>query len=331
MKKFILKLFLVFVVVLVVWFFIIVISGNGLNKNKTFVIQDGQGVNQISRELYNDNIIKSKFVFESWLWLNQEESKVIAGVYNIPANISIRQLAHLLIAGPQDKQESITLLEGWTRQMMADKLDKYGMSGDKFMSLTAKKTNWQNNYDFLDDAPANASLEGYIFPDTYFVDTSTSEESFIKKTLNNFDRKLTDDLRQEIARQGKTIFEVVTLASIVEREVPISADKKIVADIFLKRLDAGIGLQSDATINYITGKGLERPSSDDLAIDSPYNTYKYRGLPPGPISNPGIDSIEAVVYPTLNDYYYFLTNDDDQVIYSTTYEEHLENKAKYLH
>jgi len=224
----------------------------------------------------------------------------------------------------------VTLLEGWTRGLMKDTLEAAELDHTKFMSLSSSVNNFQDAYDFLEDAPGSASLEGYIFPDTYFIDASTGEEGLIKKALNNFDRKLTRELREEIDRQGKTIFEVVTLASIVEREVPSYDDKQMIADIFLKRLEAGIGLQSDATVNYVTGKGLAQPTLDDLAIDSPYNTYKYRGLPPGPISNPGIDSIKAVIYPTSNDYYYFLTTKEGEVIYSIDYEEHLDNKAKYL-
>jgi UPF0755 protein len=182
----------------------------------------------------------------------------------------------------------------------------------------------------LEDAPASATLEGYIFPDTYFVDSYTSTNDFIAKALNNFEKKLTPELREEIASQGKTIFEVVNLASIVEREVPAYADKKMIADIFLKRLDINMGLQSDATINFITGKGTTQPSLDDLETESPYNTYKYRGLPPGPISSPGIDSIEAVVYPTANPYYFFLTTDEAETIYGVTHDDHVENKNKYL-
>ncbi|MCD4761062.1 endolytic transglycosylase MltG, partial [bacterium] len=273
---------------------------------------------------------KNKFVFETWLWLKRSESKVMAGVYNIPINVSIRQLANILVIGPEDSQASLTLLEGWTRQMMADYFDKKNLSGQDFMTQSARKQNWQEDFDFLTDAPSNVSLEGYIFPDTYYIDNYTTVDDVIIKALNNFDRKLTDDLREEISRQGKTIFEVVNLASIIEREVPQFEDKKMIADVFLKRLEASIGLQSDATINYITGKGLLQPTLEDLEIDSPYNTYKYRGLPPGPIANPGIDSIKAVVYPTSNDYYYFLTTPEGEVIYSINYEEHLDNKYKYL-
>ena len=330
MRKFIFRLAFVFVVVVAIWFFITVVSGNDVKQDKKFIIQEGQGVNQISQELHDSNLIKNKFVFETWLWLKQSEGKVIAGVYNVPADISIRQLTNLITTIQTSSQDAVTLLEGWTRKLMSDEVAIKGMSADMFMDISASAADWKDSYDFLSDAPANASLEGYVFPDTYFIDGSTTELGLIKKTLNNFDRKLSDDLRQEIARQGKTIFEVVNLASIIEREVPEFADKKMIADVFLKRLDAGIGLQSDATINYITGKGMEQPTLDDLQIDSPYNTYKYRGLPPGPIANPGIDSIEAVIYPTPNEYYYFLTSHDDQVIYSRTYEEHLENKARYL-
>ena len=137
-------------------------------------------------------------------------------------------------------------------------------------------------------------------------------------------------MREEIKKQGKTIFEVVSLASIIEREVPNDEDKKMIADIFLKRLNIGMALQSDATINFITGKGMTQPTYDDLKIDSLYNSYLYPGLPPGPISNPGLSSIEAVIYPISNNYYFFLTTKEGEVIYSVDYDEHLRNKAKYL-
>ena len=329
MKKFIIRLVVFFILVVAIWFFVLVISGNGTDQ-KTFVVREGQGVNAISEELYDVNLIKNKFVFETWLWLKKSEGKIIAGVYQIPANISIRNLSNLLIIGPGQSQYAVTLLEGWTRELMRPTLEEAELDSDKFMSLTSQASSWVEDYDFLSDAPKGASLEGYIFPDTYFVDKSTTEEGFVKKTLNNFDKKLSQAIRDDIASQGKTIFEVVTLASIIEREVPKKADKKMVADIFIKRLEDGIGLQSDATVNYVTGKGLAQPSYSDLEIDSPYNTYKYRGLPPGPISNPGIDSIEAVVYPTENDYHYFLTTPEGDVIYSVDYQEHLDNKIKYL-
>jgi len=148
--------------------------------------------------------------------------------------------------------------------------------------------------------------------------------------LANFNAKLTPELRQEIVKQKKSFFEVLTLASIIEKEVSEPEDMKMVADIFYKRLKAGIALQSDATVNYATGKSLIQPTYQDLSVNSLYNTYRYPGLPPGPISNPGINALKAAIYPTPNPYYYFLTTESGQAIYSKTYEEHLINKNKYL-
>lgn len=322
----------IFIIIFIVggWFGYYLFSENRLSESSSFVIEQGESVNQISQNLYESGLIKNKFVFESWLWFKKLESQVVAGVYTLPQDLSIRELINILTLGPQNSQSSILLIEGWDRRLMSQSLDKKGLSGDDFLDLTKSKNDWQEDYDFLSDAASDATLEGYIFPDTYFVDGSGEVRELIVKALNNFDKKLNKELRAEISRQNKTIFEVITLASIVEREVPKDSDKKMIADIFLKRLDEGIGLQSDATINFITGKGLVSPSFEDLQVESPYNTYKYRGLPPGPISSPGLSSIEAVVYPTPNNYFYFLTTPEGEVIYSRTHDEHVQNKAKYL-
>jgi len=312
------------------WFFITLFGSNDREAAENFSIQSGQGVNQISRSLDEVGLIDSRFVFETWLWFRRSEGSIQAGVYNFPANISIYEISNILQRGPEDSQVAVTLLEGWDRNAIAKYLETSIISADDFEDLSSDIEEWRADYKFLSDAPAGQTLEGYIFPDTYFVDRETGANGLLIRALNNFDKKLSDEWRAEIQQQGKSIYEVITLASIIEREVPEGVDKKMVADVFLKRLKDNIGLQSDATINFITGKGLTRPSLDDLAIDSPYNTYKYRGLPPGPISNPGLDSIEAVIYPTANPYYYFLTTEDGTVIYSRTHDEHVQNKQKYL-
>ena len=148
--------------------------------------------------------------------------------------------------------------------------------------------------------------------------------------LDNFDIKLNNEMRAEIEKQGKTIDEVIVLASIVEKEAAKYEDRRMAADIFLKRLKAGMPLQSDATINYITKKGTTRPSYEDLEIQSLYNTYTNKGLPPAPISNPSLSSIQAVIYPIDNDYYYFLTDNDGNIHYGRNMEEHQVNREKYL-
>ena len=319
-------------VLAVAWFFVVLITGNGLDTDKAFIIKQGQGVNEISINLHNNNLIKNKFVFETWLWLLKSEDKVKAGIYTVPANISIRSLSEMILSLPENLQQSLTIVEGWRRNLdqLQTALEKNNFSYEKFIDLTKNKNIWEEEFSFLSDAPLSASLEGYLYPDTYFIDNNTTEEDLVGKMLKNFSVKVSADLQAEIKRQNKTLFEVLTLASIIEREVPHDTDKKMIADVFLKRLTDGIGLQSDATVNFVTGKSLAQPSFKDLEVDSLYNTYKYRGLPPGPISNPSISSIEAVVYPTPNEYYYFLTTKEGEVIYSKTYQEHLAAKAKYL-
>ena len=330
--KYLILIILLSIILALAWFVFILNSANLATSQQSFIITQGQGVNEISANLFTANLIKNKLVFETWLWLLKSEDQVKAGIYSFPAGISIRQLSNLILAIPQNLASKFTIIEGWGRQWpeFQNALEKHNLSADEFLGLTASVKVWREQYTFLADAPKSASLEGFLFPDTYFVDQYTDNRILLNKILTNFDQKLSPTLRAEIKKQNKTIFEIITLASIIEREVPEHADKKMIADIFLKRLEHNIGLQSDATINFITGKGLTQPSLDDLKIDSPYNTYKYRGLPPGPIANPGLSSIEAVIYPTKNDYYYFLTTKTGEVIYSKTYQEHLANKAKYL-
>jgi len=229
-------------------------------------------------------------------------------------------------------EQTITIIEGWRMEEIARYLEEQGLVTQVAIFSTVKNPSSEllAKYDFLQDKPAKSSLEGYLFPDTYRVFKNTSAEEVIGKMLDNFGSKLSPELLVKIKASGQSIFQIITLASIVEKEVRTPEDMKMVADVFLKRLKEGIALRSDATINYITGKGLVQPSLADTQVDNLYNTYLYPGLPPGPIASPGLNAIKATIEPTPNPYYYFLTTKDGQVIYSKTYEEHLQNKRKYL-
>ena len=178
--------------------------------------------------------------------------------------------------------------------------------------------------------PADVGLEGYMFPDTYRVAKDAKPEDVVQKMLENFNRKLTPEMRADIALQGKTIFDVITMASIIEREASDTEDRKIISGILWKRVEAGMALQADATLTYITGNGTFALSADDLAVDSPYNTYKYPGLPVGPISNPGLDAILAAIYPKASPFWFYLHDKAGNPHYSKTFEEHKINKEKYL-
>lgn len=248
-------------------------------------------------------------------------------------------------------EETIKVLEGWTTRDISDHLEEFGIwSKEDFFSVVGsplidyrsnkklgEPKDFSNEFSFLKDKPSYRGLEGYLFPDTYRVYASSSVEEITRKMLANFDDKLTPKMRADINAQGKTIYEIITLASLIEKEAPIdyrsndNRDAKIIAGIFLNRLAIGQGLQSDATLSYIYGDNKPAHSGAELDVNSLYNTYKYRGLPPGPICNPGILAIEAAIYPIRTDYNYFLTpKGKSTVVYSRTYDEHLKNKYQYL-
>lgn len=304
-----------------------------------FSIKEGSSVKKISADLRSAGLIKNNFIFETFVWLSGAQGIFQAGDYNLRPGESMSNLVDALTAVVV-KSHRLTLIEGWTLTDVAGYLKNKGIikTENEFYALTGRpladyrKTKLDYavpDYDFLSDKPAYVGLEGYIYPDTYYVLEEDGAKGLLKKALHNFDKKLTSELRAEIARQGKTIFEIVTMASIVEREVFGFDDRRTVADIFWRRLKLGMPLQADSTVNYVTGSGRARSTYEDLKIDSPWNTYKYAGLPLGPISNPSIEAIHATVYPKSNNYLYFLTDKEGKIYYARTSAEHTANR-KYL-
>ena len=179
--------------------------------------------------------------------------------------------------------------------------------------------------------PIGVDLEGYLFPDTYRIYNDASADDILEKMLDNFDTKLSRELRDEIASQGKSIHDIVTMASIIEKEVAVKDDMAIVSGILYKRMEIGMRLEVDSSVNYVSGKSDPSVTYVDLQIDSPYNTYKYDGLPPGPICNPGLQAIQAAVYPGTSSYLFYLNRQDTgETIFSKNFDEHIRNKNKYL-
>lgn len=234
------------------------------------------------------------------------------------------------------EEKTIRIIEGWRNSDISKELkDKNLMTDEEFKEVVKK--DYSDRFSFLADKPAGLDLEGYLYPDTYRVFASSTPDEIIIRILENFDKKLTPQMRADIKSQGKTINEIITMASIIEKEAPISYrggnldDAKIVSGIFWNRIKSGQALQSCATLAYILGVNKEQYSEADTKIDSPYNTYRQPGLPLGPIANPGILAIEAAIYPIKTNYNYFLTpSGSKSLIFSRTYEEHLRNKNKYL-
>ncbi|MBI2055623.1 MAG: endolytic transglycosylase MltG [Candidatus Sungbacteria bacterium] len=314
-----------------------------LKAPKEIEISPGAGSRAIADALKAAGLIRSKWAFVIYAALSGRAAKLKPGVYYFAGEVGIPELAGELESGDLANERLITIPEGWDLRDIGQYLESIGVSTAKdFWAITgapaADRVRGRQNppadklyrkFAFLSNDPPSFNIEGFLFPDTYRVFRNASAEEIIEKLLENFERKITPDLRAEILRQKKTLFAVTTMASLIEKEIPDPQERRIAAGILWRRLEAGMPLQVDATINYITGKH-QSPSADDLKINSPYNTYLNRGLPPGPIANPGLEAIRAAVFPATNDYAYYLSARDGRTIFSRTLEEHNAAKARFL-
>lgn len=239
---------------------------------------------------------------------------------------------------------NITIIPGWNlRQIAVDwtekgvieneqaLYDRLGYPAKDYSGQKAPRLFWTaGEFSLLDEMPDNATFEGYLIPDTYRIYKDSSLQEVLTKIFNNLEEEITPEMRAEIKKQGKTFYEILTMASVVEKEAPDKENMAMVADIFWRRNEIGMALQSCATVNYITGKNTPGVSAEDTEIDSLYNTYKYPGLPPGPIAVPSLTAIEATIYPKANNYYYFMSGTDGVIHYARTLDEHNLNVWKYL-
>jgi len=278
-------------------------------EEKLFLVEMGQNLFQIGENLGKEGLIKNRYFFDFYVLIQGAQRKLQAGQYYFSPSMSIAEIAKKIISGDVAKIV-VTIPEGFTLKQIEEKLG---------LKLPGE------------------NLEGFLFPDTYEFPIGVTGEEIVKKMRENFEKKLDTKIpelgltpREAIIQQGKTIFEVVTMASLLEKEVKTEEDKEIVSGILWKRLENNIPLQVDATITYITGKKTTKISKEETQIDSPYNTYKYLGLPIGPICNPGLESILAALYPKDSDCWYYLSTPEGETIFSKTLEEHNIAKAKYL-
>ena len=279
-------------------------------------------------------LISSRYVFLWHLVREQKTRDLVAGAYSLSGNLSVAEIALLITegkTGPRDIR--VTFPEGWTNKKMAERLTANNLPGADFLALVQKPLpEWRTKFNFLASLPAGVSLEGYLFPDTYFFAPEATAEDIITALLTNFGKKWEGIAIQSNENDGafdpKRLHAVITLASIIEEEGRTKEERDMISDIFRKRIALGQPLQSDATINFILGTTRLQPTLKDLERVSPYNTYQNRGLPPGPISNPGLVSLRAALFPKSNPYYYFLVDiDTGETFYATTFEEHVKNRA----
>ena len=292
----------------------------------TYTVQKGWGDDEIAKDLQKLEIIRNNYFFRLYVVVSLQHSNLQAGEYNLSPKMSIYQIAKKMAQGDVIR-DTVVILEGWDIKDIAEYVQSKGICDqNEFIALTQK--DYSSEFSFLQDKPKNLSFEGYLFPDTYEISKGESCEDILSLMLNNFDKKLTPELRTEIKKQNKSIFDVITMASMIEKEVRGLNDKKIVSGILWKRLAINMPLQLDSTVNYITGGSRPSVSIKETKIDSPYNTYKYPGLPKGPISNPGMSSITAAVYPKSTNYWFWLS--DGITHFSETLAQHNEARVKYL-
>lgn len=306
---------------------------HGITRQEVrFEVEPGENVYDLSQRLESRGLIASRYAFLLYVARQGKANTLVAGTYSLSGDLTIAEITYMVTEGKTVSRDTrITFPEGWNSKKMAERLTANNLPGKEFLVLVQNpKAEWLQKYDFLNGLPAQVSLEGFLFPDTYFFDPEASAEAIIEKMLANFGRKIDASYRAAVKDQKRTLFDTVTLASIVENEVRSAEDRKVVADIFLRRLAIGQALQSCATLQYILGVDRVQYSYEETQTPSPYNTYINPGLPPGPIGNPGLLSLQATLSPQSNPYFYFLSDPETgKTIFSVTYDEHLKNKNLY--
>lgn len=334
---------LLFCVVLGVWFAYVQFftePDTAPEETITFVVNTNMTARDIATKLFDDRLIRDPKMFLLYLRAKKLDTKIHAGEFVLTPPFTITRIVETIIQETSKEEVSYTIIPGWTIRDVAEYFVTKGLAtttADVYQYIGtplgyAEPTLSEiDTLETIERKPDGLSLEGYLRPDTYRFYASDTIETVLKRFVVERDKEFSLDDFQKISGQGRSLHQVLTVASIVEREVRTKEDKRKVADIFWRRYDVGMGLQADSTVHYITGeRGNVFTSAGDRNIDSPWNTYKYSGLPPGPISIPSWETIEATLNPEANEYWFFLTDFDGGVHYGRTLDEHNQNVQTYL-
>ncbi|HEX3010984.1 MAG TPA: endolytic transglycosylase MltG [Syntrophomonadaceae bacterium] len=296
-------------------------------KQIDIIIPDNSNARQIAALLKQKRLIRSESVFLTFARRDHLDNQLKAGHYRFARNQSVKEIAESIAEG-RIVTKSFTIPEGFTVQQIGELLVSRHICTDKQWTAALQK---DYNYDFLRKiAPGPHRLEGFLFPDTYSIPDNVTAEQIINIMLKNFDKVWKQDFAATASRKNMDLYKTVVVASMVEREAKLDRERKTIAGVIYNRLNRGMPLQIDATVVFALGVHKDTVTYQDLEINSPYNTYKYAGLPPGPISCPGKASIEAALNPEKHSYYYYLAQGDGSHYFSKTYAEHLKAKQKYI-
>lgn len=293
------------------------------NDAKTYVFQvkPGMSSSEIAMQLKKQELISSEFVFRLLAKLELKADSLKAGDYELSTNMTTSEIIAKLSSG-QTVSRRLTIPEGYTVDQIAQLLEEQQLGSAAVFKQLAKT---YAPYEYMTSAKQNRNYaaEGFLFPDTYNIGGGMSEKQVLQMLVAQFDKKLTPEIRRKAAEKNISLYQLTTLASLVEREARVAAERPVIAGVFINRIRQNMPLQSCATIQYILGTPKAELTIQDTEINSPYNTYQNYGLPPGPIANPGSASLQAVADAEATQYLYFVASSSGAHHFSKTYEEHL--------
>ena len=309
---------------------------------RPFVVTPGETADTIARRLYENQIIDDPALFVSYVRFYGLDGQLVAGEFFISPQLTIPDIAHGLAEGSL-RQVPVRFLAGSRLEEMAAALERTRparIDPAEFKAIVTRQQQFNlRPYPFLATLPAEASLEGFLLPDTYLLPPDADAAYLIDAMLRNFDQQVTPAMRQAYGAHGLTLREAIIIASVVQREAVLAEERPLIASVFLNRIVEGMYMQADPTVQYAVG--FHAPSNtwwksplslEDLRTDSPYNTYLYGGLPPGPIANPSLGALEAVAFPAESPFLFFVADCDAAANgrhrFSITYDEHLANVAR---
>ncbi len=303
----------------------------GSQETIEVLIPSGSTATTVSKILQDKGIIADADMFKLQIKKRNLGKELKAGKYRLSPGMSSSELLDLLTKQTETAMEKLVIPEGFEIKNIVARLEKMEFSQvSEFQKLVSDKSNFEEEFPFLKELPANSSLEGYLFPATYEISKEDSAKSLVEEMLRAYRRVYQNHIEGNIP-EGITLHELMTMASIVEREARTDKDRPLIASVFYNRMKIKMPLQSCATVQYLLGERKSVLTDQELAIDSPYNTYKNEGLPPGPIANPGLKSIDAALKPQQTDYLFFvLTGEDGSHTFTKTYEEHKKAKQNMI-
>lgn len=311
------------------WKALLLPSWNGKDSGEVIIVipENATGAS-IGEMLYEKGLVRGPDVVTIYARLNNVDQKLKPGRYILNRGQSVPEIVGVLVAGSQDRIK-ITVPEGYSLSQLEDMLARKGLvDRERFRVLISEKDRHKNQ--FIKNIPPGEGLEGYLFPDTYHIGGGTTDEEIVGMMLDRFEAEIKSlDYERKALEKNLTLHEAVTVASMIEGEAAVNEERQVIAGVIYNRLRMGMPLQIDATVKYALGGQPQKIYYKDLEVDSPYNTYRVSGLPPGPINSPGRASLLAALSPAKTGYLYYVAKPDGTHAFSSTLEEHNINRRKY--